>query len=233
MLPFASVDVSSSFVLFGRPFFAAAEPTLITAQPDEYEKLGSYAMIGLPDVYTTRYGEFRRHQKHVRNREHRVPATLIQGAILAVLVSPAATGELLYRTTVVEEQAVKTRVLSCLDERVLCHQLVLVWDTLVLAWKNADSDVKRLVSALYLLSRLTGFDAPSRTTGTQRKYPNSDSRSKEPEGALAAHLPFSQRFPAATNLGSTYSQPHSLKRPRHGSRLMHARRGRRFFSLLP
>lgn len=28
------------------------------AQPDEYEKLGSYAMIGLPDVYTTRYGEF-------------------------------------------------------------------------------------------------------------------------------------------------------------------------------
>lgn len=30
------------------------------AQPDEYEKLGSYAMIGLPDVYKTRYGEFRR-----------------------------------------------------------------------------------------------------------------------------------------------------------------------------
>lgn len=26
-------------------------------QADEYEKLGSYAMIGLPDVYETRYGE--------------------------------------------------------------------------------------------------------------------------------------------------------------------------------
>jgi len=31
---------------------------LVEQQPDEYEKLGSYAMIGLPDVYETRYGEF-------------------------------------------------------------------------------------------------------------------------------------------------------------------------------
>lgn len=29
----------------------------LNIQADEYEKLGSYAMIGLPDVYTTRYGE--------------------------------------------------------------------------------------------------------------------------------------------------------------------------------
>eukprot|EP00903_Cladosiphon_okamuranus_P011962 g11235.t1 len=31
--------------------------TLVPSKPDEYEKLGSYAMIGLPDVYKTRYVE--------------------------------------------------------------------------------------------------------------------------------------------------------------------------------
>ncbi|CAM9575872.1 unnamed protein product [Ectocarpus sp. 12 AP-2014] len=31
--------------------------TLVPSNADEYEKLGSYAMIGLPDVYTTRYVE--------------------------------------------------------------------------------------------------------------------------------------------------------------------------------
>ncbi|CAM9384529.1 unnamed protein product [Discosporangium mesarthrocarpum] len=29
--------------------------TLVPSKPDEYEKLGSYALIGLPDVYETRY----------------------------------------------------------------------------------------------------------------------------------------------------------------------------------
>lgn len=39
--------------LFYVCWFAAA----VAVQADEYEKLGSYAMIGLPDVYKTRYGE--------------------------------------------------------------------------------------------------------------------------------------------------------------------------------
>ncbi|CAM9514647.1 unnamed protein product [Choristocarpus tenellus] len=29
--------------------------TLVPSKPDEYEKLGSYALVGLPDVYETRY----------------------------------------------------------------------------------------------------------------------------------------------------------------------------------
>lgn len=32
-------------------------PHSVAPQADEYEKLGSYAMIGLPSVYETRYGE--------------------------------------------------------------------------------------------------------------------------------------------------------------------------------
>lgn len=32
--------------------------TLVPSKPDEYEKLGSYALIGLPDdLYPTRYGD--------------------------------------------------------------------------------------------------------------------------------------------------------------------------------
>ena len=32
-------------------------PRLFTSKADEYEKLGSYAMIGLPGVYEKRFGE--------------------------------------------------------------------------------------------------------------------------------------------------------------------------------
>lgn len=44
-------------------------PHILLSKADEYEKLGSYAMIGLPSVYEKRFGKKHtlRHKVRLRN----------------------------------------------------------------------------------------------------------------------------------------------------------------------